>query len=136
MLLSELCASAALMAICLVTPLRPVLYGSEWVLWHPTIAFGWFALLLLGSLLRGGNGLLYLAWGRLLGRPESFWRRLHGWAGGLYVVLAITNIVLAHAVPFRTWLQLKTFGPLFALIGFSVWASRNVTNARRAETTP
>lgn len=101
MLLSELCASIALMAFCLVTPLKPVLYGSEWVLWHPSIAFGWFALLLLGSLLHGGNGLLYLAWGRPLGKPGSFWRRLHGWAGGLYVALAIANIAVAHAISFH-----------------------------------
>lgn len=133
-LLSEFCASAALMMLCLVTPAKPLLYGSEWILWHPTIAFGWFALLLFGSLLRGGNGLLYLAWGRLLGGSDFFWRRLHSWTGGLYVVLAIANIVVARMVPFRTWLQLKTFGPLLALIGFSVWAARHLANARRAET--
>jgi intracellular septation protein A len=132
--LSELCASAALMAFFLVTPLKPLLYGSEWVFWHPTIAFGWFALLLLGSLLRGGNGVLYLAWGRLLGKTDLFWRRLHNWTGGLYVALAVANIMVAHAVPFRTWLQLKTFGPLIALIAFSVWAARHLADARHAET--
>lgn len=130
--LSNLCASAALMVICLLTPLKSVLYGGQWVLWHPTIAFGWFALLLLGSLLRGGNGLLYVVWGRLLGRPESFWRRLHAWTGGLYVVLAIANIAVAHAVPFRTWLHLKTFGPLLAMIIFSIWAARHLANNRQA----
>lgn len=130
--LGELCASLALMALCLVTPLKPLLYGSRWVLWHPTIAFGWFALLLLGSLVLGGNGLLYLVWGKLLRRPESFWRRLHALAGGLYVVLAIANIVVASTVPFHTWLLLKTFGPLLVLIAFAVWAAYHLANDGRA----
>ncbi|MFM0692899.1 septation protein IspZ, partial [Paraburkholderia graminis] len=132
MFVGEPLASMALMALCLVTPLKPLLYGGQWILWHPTIAFGWFAVLLLGSLLRDGNGPLYLIWGRPLGKPESFWRRLHGCAGGLYVVLAVVNIAVAHVVPFRTWLQLKTFGPLLALIAFSVWAARYLGDNRRA----
>ncbi|WP_274533508.1 septation protein IspZ [Paraburkholderia dilworthii] len=120
------------MALCLLSPLKPLLYGPQWMLWHPTIAFGWFAVLLLGGLLRGGNGLLYLIWGGLLDKPGSFWRRLHGCLGGLYVVLALVNIAVAHVVPFRAWLELKTFGPLLALIGFSVWAARYLGDDRRA----
>ncbi|CAB3662971.1 septation protein IspZ [Trinickia soli] len=130
--LSEFCASLALMALFLVTPLKPVLYAGRWTLWHPTIVFAWFALLLFASLLRGGNGLLYLAWGRLLDRPESFWRRLNAWTGGLYVALAIANIAVAHAVSFRIWLHLKNFGPLLILLGFSVWAACHLTNNGRA----
>jgi intracellular septation protein A len=132
-LLSELCASVALMAVFLVTPLKPVLYDGGWVLWHPTIVFGWFALLLLGSLLHSRNGLLHVAWGRLLSQPKSFWRHLHVLTGGFYGVLAIANIGIAHAVPFRTWLQVKTFGPLVALIGFSILAARYLANARPVE---
>ncbi len=37
MFLGELLASLALMALCLVTPLKPLLYGGQWILWHPTI---------------------------------------------------------------------------------------------------
>ncbi|WP_425468205.1 septation protein IspZ [Paraburkholderia guartelaensis] len=120
------------MGLFLVTSLKSVLYGSQWTLWHPTIAFGWFALLLFASLLRGGNGLLHVVWGRSLNRPESFWRRLNAWTGGLYVALAIANVVVANAVPFGIWLHLKNFGPLFVLLGFSVWAARHLTNNGRA----
>lgn len=132
-LLSEIFASMGLMAVFLVTPLKPVLYDGRLVLWHPTIAFAWFALLLLGSLLHSGNGLLYLAWGRLLSQPKSFWRQLHAWTGSFYFVLAIANIGIAHALPFRTWLQVKTLGLLVALIGFSILAARYFPNARPAE---
>lgn len=48
---------------------------------------------------------------------------------GLYLVLVIANVVVAHAVPFRTWLQLKTFEPLPALIAFSIWAARYLAYA-------
>jgi hypothetical protein len=43
-----------LMLLCLITPLRPILYGGDRVRWHPTIAFelnpeGWTST-------RGGMG--------------------------------------------------------------------------------
>ena len=71
--------------------------------------------------------------GQAAQQPKSFWRQLHIWTGRFYVVPAIANIGIAHAVPFRTWLQVKTLGLLVALIGFSILAARYFSNARPAE---
>lgn len=129
----ELCSSAALLAVFFATPLKQTLYNDRWVLWHPTIAFGWFSMLLLGSLARGGNGLLYLAWGSLLNNEQAFWRRLNLWTAVLFVVLAAANLFVGSLVPFTTWLDVKTFAPLLVQVLFALWAARRLagnTSAR------
>lgn len=123
MTLCELVCAIAMLSFSFLSPLRFVLYEPAFVIWHPTIAFGGFAVILLASLVLRERGVLYIVWGSLLEQDVVFWRHLTVATAGFYAILAILNIIVSHAIPLTTWLHVKTFAPIVLLALFSLFMS-------------
>lgn len=108
----------------MATPLRPYLYDPQFAVWKLTIAYTSFACLLFASLAFLDRGALFLCFGRSLSDDRSFWRRLTAWTAGFYVVVAALNVLVGKNLSFEAWLRAKTFGPLVALLAFSLMIPR------------
>ena len=76
------------------------------------------------SLLVFRPGLLFLVWGSRLNLSTSNWRRFSWSYCGLYLVLAITNAVVAVVAPVALWMQFKIFAGFFGVIALCLVAPR------------
>jgi intracellular septation protein A len=104
----------------MATPLRPYLYDPQFSVWNLSIGYASFACLLFASLACLDRGALFLCFGRVLSDDRSFWRSLTKWAAGFYVVMAALNLLIGKNLSYNAWLGAKTFGPLVALLAFSL----------------
>ena len=108
----------------MATPLRPYLYDPQFSVWKLTIGYASFACLLFASLASLDRGALFLCFGRSLSDDRSFWRSLTMWTAWFYIVMAALNILIGKSLSYEAWLRAKTFGPLVALLAFSLISSR------------
>ena len=111
-------------ACWMATPLRPYLYDPQFSVWKLTIGYAGFACFLFASLACLDRGALFLCFGRLLSDDRSFWRRLTTWTTGFYVIMAALNLLIGKDLSYEAWLRAKMFGPLVALLAFSLMIPR------------
>ncbi|MCB2015401.1 MAG: septation protein IspZ [Sphingobium sp.] len=85
----------------------------------PTIIYSFFAILLLGGLMRGKALLKYLLQAAYEGLSEVGWRKLsRNWAL-FFIAMAIANEVMRAQLSFDTWLSVKVWGVTLASIIFA-----------------
>ncbi|MDX3900829.1 MAG: septation protein IspZ [Sphingobium sp.] len=85
----------------------------------PTIIYIFFALMLLGGLLRGKPLLKYLLQAAYDGLSEEGWRKLsRNWAV-FFIFMAIVNEVMRATLSFDTWLAVKVWGVTIVSVLFA-----------------
>ena len=85
----------------------------------PTIIYSFFAILLLGGLMRGKALLKYLLQAAYEGLSEEGWRKLsRNWAL-FFIVMAVANEAMRAQLSFDTWLSVKVWGVTIASIIFA-----------------
>lgn len=84
-----------------------------YIKWKPTVAYGIFALVFLGSMFVGERNLTERMLGHLTrGVPPRLWRRLNlAWVA-FFVAAAGLNLFVAYHFPEATWVNFKLFGLL------------------------
>lgn len=76
----------------------------------PTIIYSFFAVMLIGGLMRGKYLLKYLLQAAYAGLSEEGWRKLSlSWAL-FFVAMAIANEIMRATLSFDTWLAVKVWG--------------------------
>lgn len=86
----------------------------------PTIIYGFFAVLLLGGLMRGRPLLKYLLQAAYDGLNEEGWRKLsRNWAL-FFIVMAAANEVMRANFSFDVWLSIKVWGVTIASFVFAL----------------
>lgn len=108
----------------MATPLRSYLYDPQFSVWKLTTGYASFSCLLFASLACLDRGALFLCFGRSLSDDRSFWRTLTVWTAGFYIVMAALNLLIGKSLSYEAWLRAKTFGPLVALVAFSLMIPR------------
>jgi intracellular septation protein len=102
----------------LVTALVAALLGGLTIYIHdptfikvkPTVVYGIFALVLLGSQFIGDKPLLQRIPQRAIVMPDAVWRRVNlAWAL-FFVLCAVLNLYVAERFDEATWVKFKTFG--------------------------
>lgn len=86
----------------------------------PTIIYGFFAVLLLGGLMRGRPLLKYLLQAAYDGLNEEGWRKLsRNWAL-FFIVMAAANEIMRANLSFDVWLSIKVWGVTIASFVFAL----------------
>lgn len=86
----------------------------------PTIIYGFFAVLLLGGLMRGRALLKYLLQAAYDGLNEEGWRKLsRNWAL-FFIAMAVANEVMRAHLSFDAWLSIKVWGVTIASFVFAL----------------
>lgn len=116
---------AALFAIGIELPSRNVSVSVPYIKFKPTLAYLGFALLLLTSEFGLHVNVVRVVAGKRLGLPPSAWRQYLIELSGLFVALAILNVLVALAASVEAWINYKLFGALtLLLVGIYVLAMR------------
>lgn len=85
----------------------------------PTIIYSFFALMLLGGLVRGKALLKYLLQAAYDGLTEEGWRKLsRNWAF-FFIGMALANEVMRRSMSFDSWLAVKVWGVTIVSVVFA-----------------
>ncbi len=110
-----------------LSALLVLFFGSLTIYFHdqkfiqikPTIIYSFFALMLLGGLLRGKPLLKYLLQAAYDGLSEEGWRKLsRNWAV-FFIFMAIVNEAMRATLSFDTWLAVKVWGVTIVSVLFA-----------------
>ena len=80
-----------------------------WIKVKPTVVYGTFGVVLLGSL-ASGHLLLKRVMGGAMALQDQGWRKLTLRVGGFCLALAIANEIFRRQLDTDTWTTVKTFG--------------------------
>jgi intracellular septation protein len=99
-------------------------HNPIFVKWKPTIVFGIFGLIFLGSQFIGNKPLAQRMLEGLLETqaveiPLTLWKRLNLMWGVFFIVLSMINIYVAYSFSTETWVNFKVYGVLTLLLVFS-----------------
>ena len=98
-----------------------LLQDPVYIKWKPTVAYGLFALVFLGSMVIGERNLTERMMGHLTrGVPPRLWKRLNlAWVV-FFLVAGALNLYVAYHFSEATWVNFKLFGLLGLTLAFIV----------------
>ena len=109
------------------------LHDPAFIKLKPSVVYGVFALVLLGSHLVGDQVLLQRLPQKMLVMPDVLWKRINLAWGLFFIVLAVLNYYVAHHFDEATWVKFKVFGFTLLMIAFMLahlpFVGRYVVNA-------
>jgi len=120
----------ASLAIIIVFGGMTLLFQDEtFIKWKPTVLYGLFAVMLLGTERVTGRNPMKFVMGKQLTLPEPIWQRLTlAWAA-FFVFMAALNLFVAYRFSLDAWVDFKLFGTLGLTLAFVVgqafWIGRH-----------
>lgn len=120
----------ASLAIIVVFGGMTLLFQDEtFIKWKPTVLYGLFAAVLLGTERVTGRNPMKFVMGKQLALPAPIWQRLTlAWAG-FFVAMAALNLFVAYSFSLDAWVDFKLFGTLGLTLAFVVgqafWIGRH-----------
>ncbi len=108
-----------------------VLFGGATIYFHdeqfiklkPTVLYGCFALVLLGSQLVLKKNLMKSMMGGQLSLPDPIWTKLNLAWGLFFTLMGALNLYVAFNFPLEFWVNFKLFGFLGLMIAFVILQS-------------
>ena len=89
-----------------------VLRDPTFIKVKPTVLYGLFALVLVGSQYIGERPLMQRILSANLALPDLVWRRLNAMWAGFFLFCGVLNLVVAYRFSEQTWVNFKLFGML------------------------
>lgn len=89
-----------------------VLRDPTFIKVKPTVLYGLFALVLVGSQFVGEQPLMQRLLSANLALPDFVWRRLNAIWAGFFLFCGVLNLVVAYQLSEQAWVNFKLFGML------------------------
>lgn len=102
-------------------------HSETFIKWKPTVLYGCFAAVLLGSQLLLRKNLIRTVMEKQIALPDGVWHRLNlAWVG-FFATMGVLNLYVAYTVSTASWVNFKLFGSMGLMLAFVVAQSLMVS---------